>query len=304
MIHRSIPASGAALTCLLLLAAVSGCGSELAGKSGGSLVSKEGRIAFTRATSFEGADLESEIYTINVDGSEETRLTDSPGLDGFPAWSPDGERIIFTTDRDGNWELYVMDADGSNKRRLTNTPEDETSPAFSLASGKIVFVTNGFEDPRIRVMDADGTNRKHLAAGNWPTWSPDGERICFTIYPGGFEQLAVMNADGTEQRPLTDGRGNSEAAWSPDGGKIAFMSANEDEDIYVMNADGTGRKRLTDDVPGNDHWPPTWSPESDRIAFTSDSPQGSSIYVMNSNGSGLTKLTDGPVADVFPAWRP
>jgi DNA-binding NarL/FixJ family response regulator len=56
------------------------------------LASTEGRIAFTRATSFIAPDFESEVYTINVDGSGEARLTDSPGLDGFPTWSPDGER--------------------------------------------------------------------------------------------------------------------------------------------------------------------------------------------------------------------
>jgi Tol biopolymer transport system component len=87
----------------------------------------------------------------------------------------------------------------------------------------------------------------------------------------------VINADGTEEHRLT-GRffatgPNSEAAWSPDGEKIAFVSGTNDEDIYVMNSDGSERTRLTDDVPGNDHWPPTWSPDSTRIAFTSDSPE-------------------------------
>jgi TolB protein len=79
-------------------------------------------------TSFEEDDLQSEIYTINVDGSGEKQLTDSPGLDGDPSWSPDGDRIVFTTDRDGNWELYTMNANGSDQRRLTNTQTDEAIP--------------------------------------------------------------------------------------------------------------------------------------------------------------------------------
>ena len=70
---------------------------------GGSLVSEEGQIAFTRATSFE-PDFEADVYTINVDGSGERRVTDSPGLDGFSSWSPNSKRIVFTTDRDGNWD--------------------------------------------------------------------------------------------------------------------------------------------------------------------------------------------------------
>ena len=70
-----------------------------------------------------------------------------------------------------------------------------------------------------------------------------------------------------------------------------------------MNVDGSGRTRLTD-LPGYDHWPPTWSPDGGRIAFTSEDNKGSEIYVMNSDGSGLTKLTDNPAEDSFPVWRP
>ena len=127
-----------------------------------------------------------------------------------------------------------------------------------------------------------------------------------------------MNSDGSEQRTLGI-RGAGEPAWSPDGEKIAYVTdiggegiRDINEEIYMMNADGSGRTRLTD-IPGNDHWPPTWSPDGTRIAFTSDGTDGyGEIYVMNSDGTGLTKLTDhpsGPLggeppAYTFPAWRP
>ncbi len=222
-----------------IVAALSfGCGSsEPAVDSSGSLVSEDGQIAFMRATEFEATDIESDIYVLHVYGSGDRRLTDASGLDGFPAWSPDGERIAFVSDRDGgDWEVYAMDADGPNQTRLTRTPsEDEAFPAFSPDGERIAFVVGPVgDDPTIHVMDADGEDRRRLADGNWPTWSPDG-------------------------------------------GRIAFMSANDDEDIYVMDADGSRRTRLTDDVPGNDHWPPTWSPDGGRIAFTSDGPRGSWI---------------------------
>src|SRR5829696_3362371 len=83
---------------------------------GGSLVSEEGQIAFTRITNQTGTDIEADIYTINVDGRGERRLTDTPGLDGFPSWSPDGQRLAFATDRNcGNWEIYVMGSDGRDQ---------------------------------------------------------------------------------------------------------------------------------------------------------------------------------------------
>jgi Tol biopolymer transport system component len=303
------------LTAAVVAALTYGCGGQQAVDHGGSLLSEEGRIAFMRATSFDGPDIESDVYTINVDGSGETRLTDTPGLNGFPSWSPDGEKITFASDRDGgNWELYVMDADASEQRRLTNTPEDESVSAWSPDGEKIAYAIDVIENPSIHVMNADGSNRRRLADGNWPTWSPDGQKIAYTMYSGEVPYLAVMNADGSGQRSLGASvvqrmlgiRGAEEPAWAPQGEKIAFASyaGRNNSEIYVMNADGTGRTRLTD-IPGHDHWPPTWSPDGERIAFTSDGAKGiGEIYVMNSDGSGLTKLTDDPAEDSFPAWRP
>jgi TolB protein len=242
-------------------------------------------------------------------------LTESPGLDGFPAWSSDGERLAFSSARDGgNSEIYVMNADGSAQRRLTHTPVAECFFAWSPDGERIAYTTYDSDyDEKIWVMNANGSNRKQLASGSLPNWSPDGESIAYTAYFGERPYLAVMNADGSEQRRLGDvslirrltgtAAAEEQSAWSPHGQKIAFASMDDGE-IYAMKVDGSGRTRLTD-TPGYDHWPPTWSPDGTRIAFTSESTKGSEIYVMNSDGSGLTNLTDDPsTEDFYPAWLP
>jgi TolB protein len=309
------------LAAVALVAALAyGCAGQSAVDHGGDLVSKEGQIAFMRATDLNPPDIETDIYITNVDGTGERRLTNSPGLDGFPTWSPDGERIAFATDRagGGNWELYVMDSDGRHQRRLTNTPQQkEAVPAWSSDGKYIAYVADIFGDnPTIWVMNADGSERRQLTTrASWPSWSPDGQRIIYTVYTGtGVGRLFVMDAEGSERRRLagslirrlTDTADGEEPAWSPDGERIAFASnvGMDNAEIFAMNSDGSDRTRLTD-IPGHDHWPPTWSPDSSRIAFTSDGTKGKGeIYVMNADGSGLTKLTDNPADDAFPAWRP
>jgi Tol biopolymer transport system component len=312
--RRTRHGSGASLIVAVALVAALACGCaggrDATGDAvdhGGSLVSEEGQIAFTHAPKANWADLPSsdaDVYVMDVDGSGQRRLTDSPGLDGFPAWSPDGERIAFVSARDGdNCEIYVMDADGSGQERLTHTPDDEYFLAWSPDGERIAYSTNPAYAPMIWVMDADGSDRKQLEIGLFPSWSPDSERIAYTAYSGGQPYIAVMNADGSGRRRLGGASAEEEPVWSPDGKKIAFASM-EDGEIYAMNVDGSGRTRLTDIPKRYDHWPPTWSPDGNRIAFTSEDKKGSEIYAMNSDGSGLTKLTDDPAEDFYPAWRP
>jgi Tol biopolymer transport system component len=160
----------------LLAAFACGCGGQDAVDPSGSLVSEAGQIAFTRLTKFNDTDIESDIYMIKLDGLERRRLTNRPGFDGFCAWSPDGRRIAFASDRNsGNWELYVMNSDGTEQQRLTNTSEeDEGVPAWSPDGEKIAYVVDPLGGSIIHVTDADGSDQRRLVDGNWPSWSPDG----------------------------------------------------------------------------------------------------------------------------------
>jgi hypothetical protein len=130
-----------------------------------------GKIAFV--SDRDGND---EIYVMNPDGSGQTRLTDNPADDGAPAWSPDGTKIAFTSNRDaGNFEIYMMNADGSSQTNLTNDPGFDDEPAWSPDGTKIVFAsTRGTTD--IWVMNADGTGQTNLnnsLAGELkPDWQP------------------------------------------------------------------------------------------------------------------------------------
>jgi tol-pal system beta propeller repeat protein TolB len=279
-----------------------------------------GRIAFT-----SDRDGNLELYLMDPDGSDLIRLTNDPEADMGPAWSPDGTKIAFTAAADFHdlkgSDICVMRVDGSGIQNLSRTPTSvESGPAWSPDGRRIAFNSDQDGNDEIYVMEADGSNPTRLttdpAGDDFASWSPDGHRILFTSdRGGGREQLWVMSADGSGAQQLTREAGGAyEAAWSPDGTRIAFVSALGDpdsqdpvewnEEILVMRPDGSGVTQLTR-LPGNDHWPPTWSPDARRLAFTSDGRhERSQIYVMSADGSNPANVTKSAAQDAFPAWQP
>ncbi len=252
------------------------------------------------------------IYVMNADGSGKRKLARGgsvkeswgqreAGGDGV-AWSPEGRRIAFVTDRDGNFEIYVMNADGSGQRNLTRKPGFDSDPVWSPDARKIAFVSSagdGKGPPRrqeIYVMSADGSGLRTLARGHAPVWSRDGRKIAFRSDRDGNGEVYVMNADGTGLRRLTqDPASDGGALWSLDGRKIFFVRFQHgNSDIYVMNADGSGERNLTPDArtarrayDGS----PVLSPDGRRIAFVSERDGNKQIYVMNADGSGQRRVT-------------
>jgi Tol biopolymer transport system component len=249
------------------------------------------------------------IYVMNADGTNPIRLTSNGG--NYPAWSPDGSRLVFSSNRDNALadEIYVMNADGTNPTRLTNNAVVDTWPAWSPDGSRIVYSSGDWDNVEIYVMNADGTNPTRLTDnpdyGNFePAWSPDGSRIAFTSgwLPGLWGEIYVMNADGTNPIRLTDNSfRNRLPEWSPDGTRIAFTSfRNEKLQVFMMNADGTDQTSLTD-ITAND-WMQAWSPDGSRLVFSSDRDGDYEIYVMNADGTGKTRLTVNTFQDQYPAW--
>ena len=197
-------------------------------------------------------------------------LTNNAATDDQPAWSPDGTKIAFTSDREGNTDIYVMNVDGSSPTRLT-----KYGPPWEVG----------------------------LAA-----WSPDGtriayfEEICDPPPDGCGGSTQIMNADGSNDHGVV--AGGSRPAWSPDGSRIAFGTGQ----IWVLSLDGSGHIQVIDprDI-GGQHIEPDWSPNGASIVFVSTGCFACttwSIYVMNADGSGVVRLTHSAGSDHSPVWRP
>ena len=255
-----------------------------------------------------------EVYVMDSDGGDQTRLTNNAARDITPAWSPDGSQVVFASDRDeggDNFEIYVMDADGGNQTRLTNTAVPEIDPEWSPDGTKIAFASqpeSGVQND-IYVMNADGSNPVNLtddaANDGYLGWSPDGGRLVWerAVSLGGLD-IYTMNADGTEQTRLTSNQGSRTPAWSHSGEQIAFSSEGgaPGTDLYVMDTDGGNRTELAD-VGIYDVFP-DWSPDDQKVAFSAQLNGDNEIYVVGADGSNPVNLSNNPGVDDDPAWSP
>jgi hypothetical protein len=249
-----------------------------------------------------------EIYVMNADGTNQTRLTNNSAIDARASISADGNRIAFGSNRDGNYEIYVMNADGSGQIRLTNNLADDFIPNFSPDGSKIAFESVRDGNFEVYVMNADGTNQTRLTNnltrdGN-PAFSPDGSKIAFESSREGNSEIYVMSADGSGQTRLTNNPAeDGDPFFSPDSSRIAFET-NRDGDfweIYVMNVDGSGLTRLTNNTAHDTD--PFFSPDGSKIAFETNRDGGFyEIYVMNADGTGQTNLSNSPEHDFSPSW--
>ena len=241
-----------------------------------------------------------------------------------PAWSPDGRKLAFVSERDGNAEIYVMNADGSGLRNLTRTPSHDRDPAWSPDGRAIAFVQECMPrpgDPRwqcgatyLYAVNADGSGLRRLTTVRGhaltPSWSADGK----TIRYGGY----LVYADGSGRKKLHEARiwTNRNIAldgvWSPDGQRIAAVSVAHSPTeaqnttklgLWVTNADGSNARRVAAKATEGD---PAWSPDGRRIAFRrfGIGRVNSDLYVVNTDGRGLRRLTRNAAKLRWFAWSP
>ena len=276
-----------------------------------------GRLAFA----MNGADGNVDIYTALPNGSNVKRLTTDPGFDACTAYSADGKRIAFCSDRSGAFEIWAMDKNGKGQHAVTNTGGYAEFPDWSPNGRKIAFDGVQGTDPSneiyvVNTRDGSGLTALTSCAGSgagcfnaYPAWSPDGSKIVYVHADDSDEdgnaineQVWVMNANGSNKTQLTFTAADHDQTpdWSPDGRKIAYMEAGH---IFTMRADGSHQTQLTfgDEVD----FGTAWSPDGRRIAFVRNFGNGyRPVFVMNADGSNQRQLTSGTPRQFVPGWQP
>jgi TolB protein len=282
----------------------------------------------------------SQLYWVRADGAGLARLTEREDWeDIWPAWQPAGAapvalpeepirfsaaaaaaavaaptpdpppagRIVFSSDRDGNFEIYTAGQDGGRVARLTSHPAFDGEPAWSPDGARIVFSSHRDGDSNLYRMNADGSQlarlTDHAAMDATPAWSPDGKWIVFTSNRGGDFDIYAMQSSGSPATAVITGPGNQIApAWSPDGTGLVYASDHSGAlELYVADSAGIGRPltRGMSKVAS-----PDWSPNGRYIAFASNAKGNYDLYLVKPDGSGLQQVTRDKADNFQPRWSP
>jgi len=286
------------------------------------VIGRGGLVAFV---SNEDDGTTFQVWTMKVyldpDGKlvagDKTQITSNPGNKYYPAWSPDGKRIVYSADsgdKANKLDLWTMDPDGKNQTNILTIPGDETNAAWSPDGQWIVFTTNNRADGvlQLMVVHPDGTGLKRISTDKQEfsaEWSPRMDKLVYVLSASNARYLWIRDPNNdfidTEQT-MDFGRLKyfDDPAWSPNGEWIAYTRLEgRTQDIYLNRTSSFGLeiKRLTNttfDVY------PAWSSDSQWILFNSNRDGNQEIYIMTIDGTQQTNLTNtDDVSEMQAAWQ-
>ncbi|MBI3160481.1 MAG: PD40 domain-containing protein [Chloroflexi bacterium] len=271
-----------------------------------------GQIVYTCQTTKNSET--NQLCRILPDGSGGRLLTfDETRNHFFASVAPEGESVLFSSNRDSGYEIYELGLNGGAPVRLT-TSRDNFAPAVSPDGKTIAFThSSGPElwDGQIWLMERDGGNPGALTdeeGGGWdPSWSPDGGRILFATHTGGKIQLAVIQVETGEVTVitgLTGLRGRND--WSIHGLLATYIGSAWEREIITFGPEGGNVTYVTD---GGNNLAPSFSPDGGWIAITSyrdntRDEDGCEIYILRATGGDIRRLTDNDYCDWQPRWGP
>ncbi|MGC9396429.1 MAG: protein kinase domain-containing protein [Anaerolineae bacterium] len=236
----------------------------------------------------------SNICTIDLEGNTRTLISSSSD-DAEPDWHPATQKLVFQSDREGNYDIFVSDAEGRNVENLTQTRnQDERLPDWSPDGKSILYeVGDGADNGEIRVLNIAENRTVKLATGRAPVWSPDGNYIAYMQkQSNGYWQLFIHDVrDNTMWSLPHSGEHCRFPAWSPDGEWLAYntyifgsVPRGQTYDIWRVRVDGGSRpQRLT---TTGDSGRPAWSANGKHIVYN----YGDYLYLLDVDKKTSTRL--------------
>jgi eukaryotic-like serine/threonine-protein kinase len=266
---------------------------------------------------FANRDDNYDLYKMDLGSGHETQLTFDPGVDSYPAVSPDGKSIAFQSNRDGDFDIYVMGIDGSGLRQLTNNSILDRIPSWSPDGQWIIFSsdTRNNDTYDLYAIHPDGSDLHPIFTNgernSYPRYDPNGQFVVFTTgNPNDGATWDIGQIDVTSghfTRLTNNGFKDWSPSYKPDGSGIIFLTADGgnasgEAAIAVMDDDGSNRRILYDGA--GYEWDPVYSPDSSLVAFSSLSSLTAQeeVFIIRADGTGLEQVTN--QGGQGPSWIP
>lgn len=250
--------------------------------------------------------------------SQEINLTNNPAEDRYPDWSPDGRKILFESNRTGNWDIYHMNSDGSGLKVLTRDTSDERQPDWHPDAKSILFESNRngkFELFQLHLKTGGIQQLFSLESESFEAsfgqFSPDGSEIAFTaVFPeteSKYEILVYHISKDSLRSISSDYPRSLYPRWSKQGDQILFFARRhphlETDQIYSMRPDGSDVRRITEH--GHHQFCPSWSANGKQfVCAVSQENSRPELFIFGLDGKEKSRLTNNDYGETLPDWSP
>jgi TolB protein len=278
-----------------------------------------GRLVFSSTLDGNGG---SNIFILDLKTRDLQRLTYGGGGPGWepnnvsPDWSPSGNEIVFASDRGnefGELDLFKIHLKSGEITRLTRTQTWERWPDWSPDGERIVFISDtnsGIGARYLEVMNSDGLGRERLleepvSVCSYPKWDPSGEQIAY-VCESETKSTHIICIQDVESRSVIQldevYKAYGDLAWSSNGSSIIYVGSTSDENMGIVEINLSDHSiSLVREISGG-IYSPSWSPDSQLIAYSSGGANENEIFIIYADGSGLLQITQNQADDWGLDW--
>ncbi len=253
-----------------------------------------------------------DLYLAPAEGGLPRRLTDHPAVDGLPRFTPDGSRVLFTSERAGNWQIWEVPREGGKARRVRNNAHTEWQVDLSPDGRRLAFLSNQEGREQLWLMEMESGKQQALVShgrssilGN-PQWSRDGGRIVYSSnWRLGHHIYVVDVATGQDRRVSDLQAGGCEPRFHPDGQRAVYVRRGHmsERSRLVELELATGKEKTLVDWPAL-NYDPVYSPDGSEIAFASKITGEYAVYRQRLRDGKSWRVTHQPGDARYPDYRP